>query len=187
MIHVCSLAALPESAAALRPARLISIITPEEQPPTPPGLHADAHLRVSCHDIVSASPDEILPDRRHVKQIIAFARQWDPAGKMLVHCQAGISRSTAAALIAYATHFPDSIARAAAHMRRTGPHVYPNRLITALGDELLDLDGRLIAAVEAMGPPSLILEERLVTISHPDTDPAVDASVATPREIDLDQ
>lgn len=169
MIYVCSLLELNEHAAALKPDRVISIVAPEEQPATPPGVAADAHLRVSCHDITAPGPMQILPDRRHVKQIVAFARQWDPTRRILIHCQAGISRSTAAALITYAAHFPDTVHEAAAHLRRTGPHVRPNPLMTEIGDELLGMEGRLIAAVESMGPGALVLEARLVNIPHPGT------------------
>lgn len=166
MIYVCSLLELNEHAAALKPDCVISIIAPEEQPATPPGVLPAAHLRVSCHDITAPNPMEILPERRHVKQLIAFAREWDPSGSMLIHCQAGISRSTAAALISYAVHFPDTVQEAAAHLRRTGPHVHPNALITEIGDELLGLGGRLVTAVEAMGP-AVPSAGHLVNIPHP--------------------
>jgi len=168
MIYVCNILELEEHAASLVPERLISVVGEAQQPPTPRGLEPDAHLRVTCDDIVEPNPLEIVPDRRHVKQIIAFAREWDPSGRMLVHCQAGISRSTAAALIAYTTHFPDTVGQAAAHLRRTASYVRPNPLMVALGDELLDMSGRLIEAVESMGPASLALRGRLISIPHPE-------------------
>jgi predicted protein tyrosine phosphatase len=168
VIYVCSVLDLEQHAAMLRPERVISIIAPEEQPPTPSGLDPDAHLRIDCHDIVAPAPMEILPDRRHVKLLIDFARQWRPPHPVLVHCQAGISRSTAAALIVYASHFPETIDDAAAHLRRTGPHVHPNTLITAIGDELLGMNGRLVAAVEAMGMPSMYPGTGVITIPHPE-------------------
>ena len=144
MIYVCGILDLAELAATLGPGALVSIVAPEEQPPTPPEVAAAAHLRLSCHDIVEPAPMEILPDRRIVKRLIAFARDWRPEAPMLVHCQAGISRSAAAALVSYAAHFPDTVERAAAHLRHSGPHVSPNPLIVALGDELLGLDLSLI-------------------------------------------
>lgn len=168
MIHVCGILELEEHAAVLQPGRLVSIVAPDEQPPTPRGLDPDAHLRISCHDIVEPTPMEILPDHRHVKQLIAFANEWDPATSMLIHCQAGISRSTAAALVAYAVHFPGTVDRAAAHLRHTGPHTHPNPLIVALGDELLALQGRLVAAMESMGFPEPVLHGGPVVIPHPD-------------------
>jgi predicted protein tyrosine phosphatase len=167
MIYVCSLWELDEHAAKLRPARLISIISPEEQPPTPSGITAEAHLRVACHDIVAPFDGEVVPDARHVEQIIAFAGQWDCTGSLLVHCQAGISRSTAAALISYAVHFPDTIEQAAGHLRRAAAYARPNPLIVALGDRLLGMRGRLVSAVEAMGPAEPALQGILVNIPHP--------------------
>lgn len=174
MIYVCSLLELGGHAESLKPERLISIVSPEEQPPTPAALKPEAHLRVSCHDIVEPCPFEILPDRRHVEQIIEFASQWNPSSRILIHCQAGISRSTATALVAYAVHFPDTIDEAAVHLRRTAPHARPNPLIVGLGDELLGLDGRLVAAVEAMGDATIAVQGSLINIPRPDAkdDPA---------------
>lgn len=168
MIHVCGILDVAELAAALNPGALISIVAPEEQPPTPPQVAAAAHLRLSCHDIVEPAPMEILPDRRLVKRLIAFARDWRPDAPLLVHCQAGVSRSAAAALVVYAAHFPDTVERAAAHLRDSGPHVSPNPLIVALGDELLGLEGRLIAAAQGMGPPALVFDDRPAVIPRPD-------------------
>lgn len=167
MIYVCNILELEEHADALRPERLISIVAPDQQPPTPRGMAPEAHLRVACDDITEPNPLEIAPDRRHVKQLIAFAREWNPLRPILIHCQAGISRSTAAALVTYAVHFPDSVDLAAAHLRRTASYARPNPLIVALGDELLALEGRLITAVELMGPASIALHGSLANIPHP--------------------
>jgi len=175
MIYICNILELEEHAAALRPERLVSIVAPDEQPPTPPGLSPESHLRLACDDIIEPNPLEIAPDRRHVKRLIAFAREWNPSRPILIHYQAGISRSTAAALVAYAAHFPDSVGRAAAHLRDSASYARPNPLIIALGDELLALEGRLVAAVESMGPASIALNGSLATIPHPERlDVAVD-------------
>jgi len=167
LIFVCSLPELNRHAAALRPARLISIIGEAEQPDTPPGLAAGRHLRVACDDITAPVPAAVVPDRRHVKQIIAFARQWDPETPLLVHCRAGISRSTATALIAHAAHFPEVVEVAFAHLCRVAPYAQPNALIVRYGDELLGLGGRLVAAREAMADVEPALEGSLVNIPHP--------------------
>jgi len=168
MIYVCNILELEEHAEALRPERLVSIVSPDEQPPTPRGIAPEAHLRVACDDLAAPDPLEIAPDHRHVKQLIGFVREWNPPRPILIHCQAGISRSTAGALVTYAVHFPGSIERAAAQLRRSAPYARPNPLIVALGDELLALEGRLIAAVESMGPASLALHGSLTNIPHPD-------------------
>ena len=97
-------------------------------------------------------PGLIPPDEAMVARVLEFSRGWDGAAPMIVHCLAGVSRSTASALAVACDRNPDvpehDIALA---MRRVAPHAYPNRRIVALADHLLDRRGRLIDAVEAIG------------------------------------
>jgi predicted protein tyrosine phosphatase len=85
-------------------------------------------------------------------ELIAFARDWGGRGPMVVHCWAGISRSTAAAFTALCLVNPglpeDHIARA---LREASPTAYPNRLMVRLADAALARQGRMVRAVEAMG------------------------------------
>ena len=117
------------------------------------GIHSGRHLKLTLHDIDDAQPDLIAPGERHVTELLAFAATWDKCDPLLVHCWAGISRSTAAAYIVLcknsAPGAEHDIARA---MRLRAPHAAPNRLLVRHADALLDRDGRMIAAVEAMGP-----------------------------------
>lgn len=153
MIYVCSLYELPAHAERLAPSHLVSLLSPNELPPTPPGVAADRHHRVGIHDINEPLDGHILPDEDHVAELIDFLRAWSPdEGPLLIHCFAGVSRSMAAALIALVLDAPGKEAAAAQHMRRAAPHAQPNKRIVALADELLDRDGRLVAAREAMGP-----------------------------------
>ena len=70
--------------------------------------------------------------------LVKFARDWDRKAPLLIHCWAGISRSTAAAFITLCALNPDieelELARA---LRRASPTAYPNRLLVALADEAL--------------------------------------------------
>src|SRR5690606_29737670 len=78
---------------------------------------------------------------------------WDQSQPLLVHCWAGISRSTAAAFITLCAlnekHDEQDIAML---IRRHGDHAYPNRLMIKIADDLLPRQGRMCAAIEAMGP-----------------------------------
>ena len=143
---------MSQHVAALTPGHLVSLVEPTLQPPTPVGFDAARHLRVAVHDIVEAEDGHILPDVAHVEELIRFVRGWRGEQALLVHCVAGISRSTAAALIALAVSRPGDEHRAAARLRRAAPHAHPNRRLIALADKLLNADGRLIAARDAMGP-----------------------------------
>ena len=63
----------------------------------------------------------IAPGEEHMAQLIDFALDWGGQGPMVVHCWAGISRSTAAAYTALCAINPDApeelIARACARPR----------------------------------------------------------------------
>ena len=87
-------------------------------------------------------------------QKLDFATAWDRQGPMLVHCYAGVSRSTAAALIILCQYNPGREMEAALALRWAAPHAKPNLRMIAIADQLLKCDGNLIDAVEAMGPGS---------------------------------
>ena len=150
-IFVTNLFDMPHYVWELAPARVVSIIQPELQPVRPEELLPAAHLRVGVHDISEHRDNHILPERRDIEDLIQFAHGWNPAeGAFLTHCYAGVSRSTAAALIA-ATIKTGDPHWSAIRLRAAAPHAYPNRRIIALADEILDLAGALNEACEAMG------------------------------------
>ena len=97
---------MPEHVACLRPGHLVSLVPPEEQPPTPPQVRSALHLRLGINDISEPQPGQILPPMGHVERLVAFLRDWSDDRDLLLHCVAGISRSMAAALIAMALASP---------------------------------------------------------------------------------
>ncbi|NIR32719.1 MAG: protein tyrosine phosphatase [Gammaproteobacteria bacterium] len=157
MIYVCCLEEMPRYVSALRPSHLVSVIAAGDMPRTPVSIPAERHLRLSCDDIIEPMPGFRPPEHAHVEELIAFARSWDRAAPMLIHCLAGVSRSTAAALTVCAVHAEGREADLARQLREVAPHANPNRRIIALADELLGCEGRLIAAVEAMGMPDFFI------------------------------
>ncbi|MYE82145.1 MAG: hypothetical protein F4X36_09960 [Gammaproteobacteria bacterium] len=159
-IYVSNLADLETHARAVRPDRLISIIQPEFQPPTPNAVSPERHLRVPVHDISEPAPGSVLPERHHVEVIVRFLDDWRAVDSLMVHCLAGVSRSSATALLAHFLTTGDAFASARA-LRKAAPHAWPNRRIVALADNVLDCRGRLREAVDAMGPAST---ERLGTL-----------------------
>jgi predicted protein tyrosine phosphatase len=165
MIFVCNLHEMPTHVGVLRPSHLISLVTSDEQPPTPDEILIERHLRVEIDDITEPMPGAVLPERHHVESLIAFMRVWqhddDP---LLIHCVAGISRSMASALIALVLKADGSEFEAAQSIRAAAPHAQPNRRIVALADEILGLGGRLIAAREAMGPAEPMTHGPLVRL-----------------------
>ena len=170
---------MPWHAARLRPGHLVSLVAPHEQPATPAGIAGARHLRLAVDDISEPVAHYTLPDEDHVRLLIGFLRTWQDdcrrSGPILIHCVAGISRSTAAALIALALAADGREDVAAQRLRRAAPHASPNRRIVALADRLLGRGGRLIEAREAMGPAESLLAGPLVTL------PLELPPLATPR------
>jgi predicted protein tyrosine phosphatase len=149
---VCGLSEVERLIAERRPSHLVTLLDPASMIETPAGLAAQRHLRVGVNDIAEPMEGLVLPGERVVTDLIAFARDWDEAAPMLIHCWAGISRSTAAAFtIACERSAPGKEAAIARALREAAPHAYPNRRIVALADDLLGRRGRMVDAVEAIG------------------------------------
>ena len=161
-IYICGLADVSRHAATYQPSRLISLLAGDEFPDTPAGLDERHHLQLRFHDIDSEMEGFQPPERRHIDQIIAFGRAWDPTTPAIVHCFAGVSRSSAAALTLVAIHNPGQEAAAARLLRQCSPHAKPNRRMIAFADDALVLDGRLNQAVAAMGEPDFATLGELV-------------------------
>jgi predicted protein tyrosine phosphatase len=85
-----------------------------------------------------------------IKSLVTLAQDLRSArGKVLIHCEAGVSRSAAAALILYACWLGPGLEGEA--MRRVlaqRPVAIPNRRMVAIADHLLERGGRLLAALD---------------------------------------
>lgn len=150
-LYISSLEEMPRHVHATGASHLLSLVIPEDNPVTPPGVQPEHHLFIGCHDIVEPYPGAVLPNAAHVQRIVNFAAAWDGSAPMLVHCFAGVSRSTAAALIVACVHEKGREHELARRLRVAAPHAQPNRRIIALGDAALGCGGALISAVESMG------------------------------------
>lgn len=161
-IYVCPLSQLYRSADALRPSHVITLIDPDTPVETPKGLAPERHLKLSVHDINDARVDHTHPAEDHVHAIIDFVSSWDHASPLLVHCWAGISRSTATAYLTMCLfNEPGNEAELARQLRRRAPHAHPNRLIVRHADRILGRQGRMMQAIETLGPGQMVWEGEL--------------------------
>lgn len=152
MIIVCPLARLVETVSTHKARRVISLLGTPDLLIRPPGIAEGDHLYLEIHDIAEACDGHVLCGADHIETALAFIRGWDRAAPLVVHCWAGISRSTAMAYLAACALHPDHDEHAVAQaLRAASPTAYPNRRIVALGDEMLGRGGRMTAAVEAIG------------------------------------
>jgi predicted protein tyrosine phosphatase len=152
-IIVCSLADLHKVAAAEDPAALATLInahTPVERPVNVP---EHRHLTLHFNDIPVEMPGLTAPGTAHLDRLLGFIQAWDRTeGPLLIHCYAGISRSTAAAYIAMLTLEPERDECAlAAELRLASPSATPNPRLIALADARLHRGGRMIDAIAGIG------------------------------------
>ena len=132
---------------------VLSILDPDHPVPEAFGTFGEhAKLELRFHDIVDPRPDEIVPTRTHVDAILTFGRTLQTErASLLVHCHAGVSRSTTSMALLIAQAVPDM---PAADVLRTVHGVrekaWPNLRLIELGDVALGRGGSLVAATHAL-------------------------------------
>jgi predicted protein tyrosine phosphatase len=159
MIHVCSLAALPETVRLTGASHVLTVMGKVDQVQRPESVKPENHLKVAVDDITEPMDGYVLPCDEHVAQVLDFVRSWDRSAPLVVHCWAGVSRSTASAFAAACALNPHraeiEIAR---QIRAASPIASPNRLIVSLADKALGREGRMLHALDAISPASMMIE-----------------------------
>jgi predicted protein tyrosine phosphatase len=145
---VCPLSALEELCRTARPARVLTLLSPGQPGPVLPcGLPS---LRLAFHDIAAPAPGLSAVAPAQVEALLAFGAQ--EQGPLLIHCWAGISRSTAAAFAIACQARPDlDEAQVALALRAASPTATPNPRLVALADAILGRGGRMSQAVAHIG------------------------------------
>lgn len=152
MIHVCSLARMPQTYREIGARRMITLLNAATAFERPAGLVLSDHLVVSMNDIVEEAEGLVPPGLSHIEELLAFARDWDQADPLLIHCFAGVSRSTAAAYIVASALRPErDPVELAQTIRRLSPTATPNALMIALADDHLGRGGRMVEAIRGIG------------------------------------
>jgi len=159
MIHVCSLARLHETVADCGARHVVSLLDEAFTIERPRTIAPENHLRLRVHDISMPLDGYVLPEEEHVADLLEFVRGWDRRAPLVVHCFAGISRSTASAFASACALAPHRDEASIAHaLRRASPTATPNIRIVSLADRLLGRDGRMIAAIETIGRGTMASE-----------------------------
>ncbi|HTK36468.1 MAG TPA: hypothetical protein VL358_14445 [Caulobacteraceae bacterium] len=158
---VCPLSQVESVIAARAPSHLVTLLDPSYLIATPPGLAPERHLKLGVNDVVEQTEGRICADSPTIARLLAFGAGWDGAQPMLIHCWAGISRSTAAAFALACQRDPEAPElKIAEALRAASAVAHPNRRIVALADALLDRGGRMVEAIEAIGPGESADENR---------------------------
>ena len=152
MIHVCSLARLHSTVEETKATHIVTLLKDVNLVSRPQCITADCHLIIGVDDISTPLDGYIAPAVEHVADLVDFVQRWGREAPLVVHCYAGISRSTAGAFIAACALNPQRDERAIAqYIRQASPTATPNALLVSIADRMLERNGRMIAAVEAIG------------------------------------
>jgi predicted protein tyrosine phosphatase len=153
MIHVCSLARLSATIEETGARHIVTLLRLSDRVVRPGHIAAENHLILNVDDIPEPAEGFTAPAEVHVERLIAFAGAWERKAPMVVHCFAGISRSTASAFVTACVVNPQRDEREIAWaIRRASRTAQPNPRIVSIADRLLKRDGRMIRAVETIGP-----------------------------------
>lgn len=151
-IYVCPLSRLAQTVAQSGARHVVTLINRDTPVARPADVELANHLWLAMHDICEPADGMICPAEEHVQELLDFMSRWDRQAPVVVHCFAGISRSTAAAFSAFCAARPDlDEAEIAARLRQRSPEATPNARIVAVADAILGRDGRMLRAVERIG------------------------------------
>ena len=164
-LHVCSLSRLHDTVERVGASHVATLINAGTPVTRPPSVAPENHLFLGFNDIVEPMDGFVQVTPTQVAGFVDFVTAWDRARPMVIHCWAGISRSTAGGFVAACALMPEIEEAAIARvLRARSPSATPNGRIVALADALLGRDGRMVAAIRAIGRGADAFEGRPFTL-----------------------
>lgn len=153
-ITICGLDELPQHLEA-GVTHVLSILDPNAPEPRVLELYPELRQRwtLRFHDIATPAPLMNAPGADDVGDLLSVGRELDAVradGHLLVHCHAGVSRSTAAAGILMARTNVGREDEAFETVIRLRPGAAPNQRLVKLADRQLQRGGRLVEGLERM-------------------------------------
>jgi len=152
-ITVCGIEELAGHCSA-NASHVLSILDPNYPVPEAFGAFGEHEkLELRFHDIIDEAPGRIAPSPGHVEQVLAFGRgllaEPPPEAHLLVHCHAGVSRSTASMTLILAQALPDQPADSIlAMVHGIREKAWPN--LRMIGDAMRGRNGALVEATHAL-------------------------------------
>ena len=152
IIVVCPLSKVLSMVATHTPERIVSLLDPGFAFPETGPAYFGHHLRLHFHDVHTPTEGQVVPTAKHVDELLAFVTSWSRHAPILIHCRAGIGRSTAVAFIVACLHNPHADEWAIADaLRRASPLARPNETLIKLADAAMRRNGRMSEAIAETG------------------------------------
>ncbi|MGI9372063.1 MAG: tyrosine phosphatase family protein [Hyphomicrobiales bacterium] len=166
MIIVCPLNKVDHVVEAHGASHVASLLGDHGEMPDFSHMAAVSHLKLAFNDISTPREGYVLPGHEHVDALLQFIHDWDRSSPMVIHCWAGISRSTAGAYITKCFLDPDrNELELARELRSASPSATPNARMVALADEVLERGGRMEEAIASIGRGASAWEGEVFTLS----------------------
>ena len=156
-LTICGLDELGDELESFAPTHVVSILDPGEDDHYPlvfPESMRVLSLRFYDFHAMGGLVGKALarqgrsenPSVDHADAILAFGRDIPAGARVLIHCWAGISRSTAAAYLLACLHMTADEAMELVMTLR--PSAMPNRLIIKFADRILGAGGKMVFAAD---------------------------------------
>ena len=122
----------------------------------PSSFKRENWLFLDMDDVISEDA-EFAPQKEQVVRLLDWVKKLPSDAHLVVHCFAGISRSTAAALAIKVQELGvDQVDEAISWLLEERPQACPNPVITKHADELLGANGKLHSAAEEVASSKLL-------------------------------
>lgn len=155
-VFVCSRSSVSKTSKRLGITHVLSLLDPGKRPFLHPSTDRKNWLLMHFEDNLDET-DINSPTREHVSHFLNWARSLPSDAVLLVHCEAGVSRSTAAALaILVQHHGADKLEDCVKLLLDVRPEACPNPIITKFADEQLGCNGLLHQAGERIANAKLL-------------------------------
>lgn len=127
---------------------VLTLVSPDAEAPQV----AAPRTLLRFNDIAEARAGLVAPSPEQVATILALPERLARDATLLIHCHAGVSRSTAAAYVLACAARPAGQEQAlAVHLRALCPEATPNALMVALADDRLGRGGAMARAIAGLG------------------------------------
>lgn len=157
MFTVCSKSQVYERVKKIDATHLITMLDPDDHMYKPVSIKQENHLFLKFED--EESDEHLLaPTMLHCQRILDFGEKLPDDAITVVHCFAGISRSTAAALALHVQRHHD-IDAARAWLAKDRPQAMPNMLMAQHFDKLLGMNGKFLQLCDQINSNRLIVAQ----------------------------